>query len=230
MIVSAIDREGKFFTMVDRIGFADGDLDEGFNRESTNYVDALGDPYPKLNEVAIILYAYLNKSKDEAVQEVIVNGDNLRDSSDAADYDTVASSFNVTIAADGWYTVYAFILPLSSTQAVYWDVEKQVAVNPLTAEEHIVADLVNVSSVNSEVYQNFFTPNTERMLNDKIGDLADLGMKDGKCSKEYRELLYANSYVDTQIGGAHVKFNDGYMYTAAELIEDLNSTNPYEFC
>lgn len=230
MIVAAIDREGTFFTMVDQIGWSEGDGDEGFNRESTNYVDGEGNPYPKLNERVLLIYAYLNKAGENSIQPVNVEGDIFRDSSDAAEYDEVAYNYKITLVDDGWYTIHSYLLPIDSYDGFYYDTVKECVVNSLTGEGYKLSDLPAVEGLSSNVYQHFFTPKTERMLNDKIAELTDLGMKEGKCAKDYKELLYANQFVDTQLSGAHVKFNDGYRYLATEILEDLNASNPYEFC
>lgn len=228
MIVKAIDRQGEFFVMADNIGWSEGNEDDGFNRESTNYVDGAGVPYPKLNERVLLVYAYLNRA--DTIQGTSVDGSIFRNSSDVEDYSEVAYSFNVNLSADGWYTVHTYLLPIDTYEGFYYDTAKELVVDALTGNEYKVSDLPGVEGITSDVYQYFFTPNTERMLNDKIAELTDLGMKEGKCAKDYKDILYANQFVDTQLSGAHVKFNDSYRYQASEILEDLNASNPYEFC
>jgi len=100
--VQSIDASGGFFQVVDKIGFANADGENGFNRISTSYVFQ-NEPNPQLSDYALVLYAYLNRSKD-SIPTIPVNitGENTREDSDEQDYNKVAFKFNVEIVDDGW--------------------------------------------------------------------------------------------------------------------------------
>ena len=230
IILSAIDQYGKFFLIRDDIGWSEGNGEQGFNKKNTGYVDGEGAPYPGLDEKVLVLYAYLNRATEETIQEVGIEGDILRQPSDEPDYEKVAYNFKVSIVEDGWYTVHAYLFDVDTYEGIYYDMANTAVVDARTGEVLTKPELLNIQGVESKTEHYFLTPNTERLLNDKIGELTDLGMKEGKCSKRYKELLYSNNFVDTQLSGAHVRFNDGYRYSAQEIIEDLTATDPYEFC
>ena len=257
--IQGIDEFGKFFIVQDSIGFSTENGVRGFNRADAGqsdgeggtypiYTDALGNPYPKVSEVVLAFLPYLNlyHDKDIELSEVLTPIEREESLPEPVagtrvlnDYETeVAYNHKIEISKDGWYTVYAFILPAINidegdalpTEGVYFDKRSKLYVDAATTEELELADLLDQTDVESLELQFFVSPRSERKLHDLVGDMADLGLTEGNCSKNYKKARSAVLYCEGQLSGAHVKFNDGYKHRAQQIIEDLENSDPYENC
>lgn len=227
--VSGLNSTGETFEVVDSIGFSEANLDEGFNRDAAAYEDADTVVYPKLDEAVLILYAYLNKYDADPVPAG-VTGTIVRASSDAIDYANVRYTYDVSIVGDGWYTVYGFLMDVDpvDTSGVYYASATGLVMDNAVAVT--VASLMTNENVEKVILEVIVSPALEKDLAKRVGELADLGKQKGPCSKEYKKLQQSVFYMDGQLAGARVQFEDGHRYEAQETIEDLTSGDPYVNC
>ena len=227
LVVKGIDREGKFFVVEDNIGFSTGDGTQGFNNFGTSFKDDLGELYPKVSDVALVLVAMYNASTGE--YPVIPTGSATFPElvQACSDYSEAKRTYVFTIENDGWYTIHALLLPLDSTKKFYYN-----AVTNLIMGEGIpmtVVQALNISEIQHIQTDMVFTPNIELEMADRIGKMSDLGLIKGRNSEEFHDMFKAVSFVETMLIGAKVKFGDNSKSTAQMLIENLSNANPYEF-
>jgi hypothetical protein len=257
LVLSAIDEYGKYFQLTDTIGFTTADGVPGFNRADAGelddagvlipeYVDSQGNPYPKIREAVLTLLPYINRYHSEDIDVVSFKGAITREdealvddngNSIDVDYEEVDYNHEVILKGDGWYTVYAFLIDAIDSSAgdaalpgIYYDKAIQKFIDGSTGNTVQVADLLDMSGVISIDLQYFVTPNMESKLHGLTGDMVDVAITKGDCSKEYRKAQRVVHFFESQISGAHVKFNDGYRLKSQQIIEDLENSNPYVEC
>jgi hypothetical protein len=222
----SVEEKGAYFTLLESIGFSTANEVPGFNAYNTGYIDANGDPYPKLDEAALLFYVYRTDFHNEAVVQTQMLSAPTRDidTVDTTGYDDVAYSVQLEINGDGWYTVYPILVPLVSVTELYYDVAQGQLIDPL-AEPNIVAasDAILRDDVQTEAVHVFVTPNIERTLNDEVSDLTTISLHKGPTSKEYKSKKDLVHLIEAMLTGAHVKFNDGNPNVAQQIIEDIDN-------
>lgn len=224
-----VDEDGKYFTVTESIGFSEGDLLQGFNRYNTSYVDANGDAYPRLDEAVLVIYAYRNRYDSDTIEyaQLLTSLTREPDTDTTGDYSNIAYVHEISIPGDGWFVLYPMLIPVSSTDGVYYDTSSGQFINAGAGEDEssvvAIEDLINQDDVYSLQLHAFRTPASERRLNDQIGDLTDMAILKGSASKEYKDKLRTVQYMEALLSGAYVKFNDSYMAIAQKIIEDLET-------
>jgi hypothetical protein len=228
LTVKGIDREGNFFVVEDNIGFSTGDGVQGFNNFNTSFKDSVGVPYPKVDELALVLLAYYNSGS--GVKLVTPTGYSVEPTLTqvCTNYDDVRRKFIFPIESDGWYTIYSMAIPTDVTKPTHYDKVSNLIVDNGTVISPQQALLL--SNVQSTSLDNLFTPHIELELSDRIGKLADIGLIKGKNSPEFHDTFRAISYVETMLIGAKVKFEEGEKSISQTLVESVLNSNPYEFC
>lgn len=222
--ISGVDSAGTFFEVSDNIGFSTRDEDMGFNTANTNFMEE-GVPYPQLDEVAMVVYAYLNKPVK--VLPASVAGQNIRPASVDPDYENSKFRFNIEFVGDGWYTIHAFLLNIDASEGIYLESSTGIVKDADTGESIPVDKLVDLTSIQTISINRLMTPYTEGVFTTMVGELCDLGMELGQTNKEYKKLQQDVLFVDGQLSGAYVKFEDGFKIEAQETIEHLLKTSPY---
>ena len=226
--LEGVDQYGKTFTIKDTIGFSTRDSADGFNTWIKSYKDATGIFYPTPSEAVIIPVFYKNQFEGDTSTQVQVNYSALRYTPNTfSDYDPIAYHFEVEINGDGWYTGYFFLLPVDTASEYTYSTSLNVVID---YEGVVIApeELINIKTYISCIDVDYFiTPNIERELNNKLGELVDIVNTKGKDCDEYVKLMKSITLVESMLAGAYVRFNDNYMFKAQETVEHLSEIDIY---